>query len=54
MHSDEHQKTRRLNYDLEILYDLVKVHNINKIVLFFQDSEAFDGALLADLVEVIR
>ncbi|KAI9834735.1 MAG: hypothetical protein M1819_002820 [Sarea resinae] len=43
-----------LNYDLQILADHVKVQGIEKVIIAFQDSEAFDGGLLADLVSLLR
>lgn len=52
--SDPRQSSRRLNYDLQVLYDYVQFHSIAKVILTFQDSETFDGALLNDIVEVIR
>ncbi|KAL8944170.1 MAG: hypothetical protein Q9216_000594 [Gyalolechia sp. 2 TL-2023] len=47
------QRTRRLNYDLHILNDHVQIHAIEAVVLAFHDSEAFEGTLLNDLVDVI-
>ena len=43
-----------LNFDLHILYDYVQEHSLSKVVLLFQDSEAFEGSLLADLVDILR
>lgn len=48
------QYARQLNYDLQILYDHVQNHAISKIVVSFQDSEAFEGKLLAELIDVFR
>ncbi|KAL8694041.1 MAG: hypothetical protein Q9218_001219 [Villophora microphyllina] len=48
-----HQYGRHLNYDLQILCDHVNTHAIDEVVLAFQDSEAFDGPLLCELIEVI-
>ncbi|KAH0544505.1 hypothetical protein FGG08_001404 [Glutinoglossum americanum] len=39
-----------LSYDLQILYDYVKTHDSQKVTIAFQDSEAFDGVLLGDLI----
>ncbi|KAL3423541.1 origin recognition complex subunit [Phlyctema vagabunda] len=39
-----------LNYDLEILHSYVKLHGSGKVVVAFQDSEAFDGGLLTELI----
>ncbi|KAI9770252.1 MAG: hypothetical protein M1840_003410 [Geoglossum simile] len=43
---------KSLNYDLQILYDYVKIHGTDKVTIAFQDSEAFDGALLGDLITI--
>lgn len=51
---DSRQSSRRLNYDLQVLCDHVRFHSIAKVILAFQDSETFDGALLNDIVGVIR
>ncbi|MCJ1375798.1 hypothetical protein MMC20_007035 [Loxospora ochrophaea] len=45
---------RLLNYDLQRLYDFVQSHSIPKVVVSFQNSEAFDGSLLADLIDVLN
>ncbi|KAL8651971.1 MAG: hypothetical protein Q9226_004462, partial [Calogaya cf. arnoldii] len=50
----QEQSSRRLNYDLQLLCDHVRSHSITKVILAFHDSETFDGALLNDIVEVIR
>ncbi|KAI9784146.1 MAG: hypothetical protein M1839_002650 [Geoglossum umbratile] len=39
-----------LNYDLQILCDYVKTRGSQKVTIAFQDSEAFDGVLLGDLI----
>ena len=43
-----------MNYDLQSLCDHVQSHSIDKVLLSFQDSEAFEGKVLADLVDVLR
>lgn len=43
-----------LSYDLQILYDCVKAHDSQKVIIAFQDSEAFDGALLGDLITLFK
>jgi origin recognition complex subunit 3 len=43
-----------MNYDLQILCDYVKTHGIHKVTIAFQDSEAFDGVLLGDLITIFR
>ncbi|KAL9020968.1 MAG: hypothetical protein Q9185_001795 [Variospora sp. 1 TL-2023] len=50
----KHEKRRpRLSYDLQILCDHVRSQSIDRVVLAFHDSEAFDGTLLSDLIELI-
>ncbi|KAF8856979.1 hypothetical protein BDZ45DRAFT_691317 [Acephala macrosclerotiorum] len=39
-----------LNYDLEILYGFVRAQGCQAVVVAFQDSEAFDTSLIADLI----
>ena len=48
------QDSRHLNYDLQILHDHVKAHSINRVVVAFEDSEAFEAKLLADLIDIFR
>ena len=48
------QGIRQLNYDLEILHDYVQSHAITRVILCFQDSEAFSGQLLSDLLDLLR
>ena len=48
------QGSRRLNYDLQILEDYVKLHSISRIVISFQDSQTFEGGLLGEIVDVFR
>ncbi|CAD6583165.1 MAG: hypothetical protein ASARMPREDX12_001195 [Alectoria sarmentosa] len=50
---DEANDGRRLNYDLQILGDYVQSHAIDKVLLSFQDSEAFEVKVLTDLIEVL-
>ena len=45
---------RFLAYDLQILCDYVREHSLSRVVLLLQDSESFEGSLLAELVEVLR
>ena len=44
---------RRLNYDLQVLCDHVRNNSIEKVVIYFLDSEGFQEALLTDLVDVL-
>ena len=46
--------SRLLNYDLQILCDHVHGKALSKVVLLFEDSEAFDGGLISDLIDVLR
>lgn len=52
--TDRIQNGRRLNYDLQILYDYGRSQSVCKVILVFEDSEAFEGKLLAELVDVLR
>lgn len=45
---------RQLNYDLQILCDFGRRHSIRKVIILFEDSEAFEGTLLSDVIEVLR
>ncbi|KAL9104473.1 MAG: hypothetical protein Q9163_000566 [Psora crenata] len=47
------QEHRRLNYDLEILHTLARNHSIKRVLVSLQDSEAFDGELLSDLINLL-
>lgn len=49
-YANSQQGPKLLNYDLQILHDYILTNNLKNIVVGFQDSEAFDGNLLADLV----
>lgn len=58
---DEHVSTRRkgpklLNYDLQLLLEWCKDQHQNPahVVVTFRDSEAFDGPLLADAIQLLR
>ena len=48
------QGARPLNYDLEVLCASVKRHSVKRLLLFFQDSEALNGSLISDLIELLR
>ena len=48
------QGPKLLNYDLQLLYEHVQTHNVQKVVVGFQDTEAFDGSLLADLIGLFQ
>ncbi|KAI9844955.1 MAG: hypothetical protein M1838_001962 [Thelocarpon superellum] len=51
---EDSSKTKRLSYDLDILACFVRDKRIRRVVVSFQDSEAFDSALLADLISLLR
>lgn len=48
------QGRKLLNYDLESLYSFVRTHGCQAVIIAFQDSEAFDTGLIADLVALFR
>ncbi|KAJ5246995.1 hypothetical protein N7468_001978 [Penicillium chermesinum] len=45
---------RMLGYDLDLLYDYVQRRGTKKLVLALRDSEAFDPALLTDLLSLFK
>ena len=45
-------ENRYLPYDLQFLYDIVQSNSIEKVVIFFQDSESFSDILLIELIDV--
>ncbi|KAF4625210.1 hypothetical protein G7Y89_g12957 [Cudoniella acicularis] len=47
--SNEQDGRKLLNYDLEILHNFVRTHKSKKVVVAFQDSEAFDTNLILDI-----
>ncbi|KAG7006021.1 origin recognition complex subunit 3 [Physcia stellaris] len=47
------ERDHYLNYDLQMLHDHVQNRSIQKVVLYFQDSEGFQETLLADLIEIL-
>ncbi|KAF2234438.1 origin recognition complex subunit [Viridothelium virens] len=44
---------RLLNYDLRTLQEWAAEHRVAKVVVAFEDSEAFDSALLAEAIDVL-
>lgn len=52
--SKDSDRTRYLNYDLQILYNHVQEHAVEKVVVLFRDSESFSESLLADLIGVLE
>lgn len=49
-----YQGRKLLSYDLEILHGFVESHEGQAVVIAFQDSEAFDTTLVADLIILFR
>ncbi|KZF25991.1 hypothetical protein L228DRAFT_279249 [Xylona heveae TC161] len=45
---------RLLNYDLQLLANYVKEKGCSKVTIAFQDSDAFDGNLMTDLIELFN
>lgn len=45
--------SKLLNYDLGHVQEWRKKNRVSSIVVAFQDSEAFDAGLLADVVELL-
>lgn len=43
-----------LAYDLQILHNYVHEQSITRVILSFQDSEAFEPGLLIALIDVLR
>lgn len=41
-----------LNFDLQLLHDYVKENSIETVVVAFQDTEAFDGHVLSDAIDL--
>jgi origin recognition complex subunit 3 len=54
---DDKPSTRKgprfLNYDLQILHNHVREHDVKQVVIAFEDTEAFDSHLLCDLIELL-
>jgi len=50
----EHKGPRLLGYDLDLLNDYVQRKGTKKLVLALRDSEAFDPALLTDLLSLFQ
>ena len=46
--------SRLLNYDLQILQDWIAEWRVSKFVVAFEDSEAFDTVLLAEMIDLFR
>lgn len=45
--------SRYLDYDLEALHAFLRPHGSTRVVVAFQDTEAFDSGLLSDLVSLL-
>ncbi|KAF2459963.1 origin recognition complex subunit 3 N-terminus-domain-containing protein [Lineolata rhizophorae] len=48
-----HNTGRLLNYDLQLLEDLLRERATENVVIAFEESETFDGALLSDTINLI-
>ncbi|KAH8602888.1 origin recognition complex subunit 3 N-terminus-domain-containing protein [Bisporella sp. PMI_857] len=51
---DQRPGRKLLNYDLELLHRFVNAHESQKVVVAFQDSEAFDPGLLVDIITLFN
>jgi origin recognition complex subunit 3 len=47
------KEPRYLNYDLQILHNYVREHEIKQVIIALEDTEAFDSHLLSDLIELL-
>ncbi|QSZ35080.1 hypothetical protein DSL72_007944 [Monilinia vaccinii-corymbosi] len=56
-HEDDNfleQDGRKLvNYDLDIVHGYVKAHGCDRVIVSFQDSEAFDSILLGEVISLL-
>jgi origin recognition complex subunit 3 len=43
-----------MNYDLQLLANYVSSRTTSKVIVAFQDSEAFDSGLLAEMLDLFR
>ncbi len=51
----EHSRTgSKLSYYLHTLHLYSKRESLRQVVLLFEDSEAFEGALLSDLIDLLK
>ncbi|KAM3089249.1 Origin recognition complex subunit 3 [Clarireedia jacksonii] len=48
----EQDGRKLLNYDLEVAHGYVKAYGCKRVVVSFQDSEAFDSGLLAEVISL--
>lgn len=46
--------SKLLSYDLRLLWDWCKDRNVQKVIVSFQDTEAFDAGLLADSLTLFK
>jgi hypothetical protein len=51
---DHRDMGRNCNFDLGHVLEWRKKNRVSSIVVAFQDSEAFDAGLLADIVELFQ
>ncbi|KAB8302266.1 hypothetical protein EYC80_005707 [Monilinia laxa] len=48
----EQDGRKLLNYDLEIVHGYIKAHGYDRLIVSFQDSEAFDSGLLGEVISL--
>jgi len=48
------KRAHLLDYDLRLLHEHVQEMAISRVVVAFQDCEAFDGSLLSDVIDLLR
>lgn len=54
MGANARQGRKYLDYDLEALHAALKRQESRRVVVAFQDSEAFDNGLLMDLIQLFQ
>lgn len=52
--SPGHDGRKYLDYDLEALHAFLKPHGSTRVMVSFQDTEAFDTGLLSDLITLLN
>ncbi|RAL63424.1 hypothetical protein DID88_003845 [Monilinia fructigena] len=50
----EQDGRKLLNYDLEIVHGYIKAHGYDRLIVSFQDSEAFDSGLLGEAISLFN
>ena len=54
LENENNTTNSRLPYDLEALHVHSSRESLSEVVLLFEDSEAFEGALLSDLINLLK